>query len=190
MRAFILGLIVAVVVIGVAGYCYIRFGFVDPRADIPVGALESKLAMPALDASVDRRAPEVKNPMEVNEPNLVAGMKIYQSNCAGCHGDIHQPHGTFGTSLYPRAPQFLDDAPDMADNENFYIVRNGIRFSGMPASEKILSEQQTWQVVTFLSQIDKLPPQVSAQWKALADAAAQADPSSQPPSSTDKMQMR
>lgn len=190
MRTFVLGLIVATVIIGVAGYCYIRFGFVDPRADIPVGTAESKLAMPALDASVDRRAPEVKNPVEVNDANLAAGMKIYQANCAGCHGDVHQPHGAFGTALYPRAPQFLEDAPDMADNQNFYIVRHGIRFSGMPASEKILNEQETWQVVTFLRQMDKLPPQVSQQWKALASAAAQADPSSQPPSSTDKMQMR
>ncbi len=190
MRPFVSGLIVAVVMIGVAGFCYIRFGFVDPRADIPVGTVESKLAMPALDASVDRRAPEVKNPVEVNEPNLIAGMKIYQTNCAGCHGDVHQPRGAFGGALYPRAPQFLEDAPDMADNQNFFIVRHGIRFSGMPASEKVLNEQETWQVVTFLSQMDKLPPQVNEQWKALAGAAAQADSPSKPPSSTDKMQMR
>ena len=194
MRTFVLGFIVAVIVLGAAIFCYIRFGFVDPRASIPVGSLEKKLAMPALDASVERRAPEVKNPLEANLANLVAGMKIYQASCAGCHGDIHQPHGAFGDALYPRAPQFLEDTPDMPENQNFYIVRHGIRFSGMPANEKTLNEQQTWEVVTFLSQIDKLPPQVTEQWKTLAAAAAQPDsssqPSSPPPSSADRMHMQ
>src|ERR1700679_1584723 len=99
MRSFLLGFIGAIIVVGLGMFAYIRLGFVDPRADIPVGALESELAMPALDAAVDRRAPEAKNPVEANEANLVAGMKIYQTNCAGCHGDIHEPHATFGDSL-------------------------------------------------------------------------------------------
>ncbi len=180
----------AALLIGAAAFCYIRFGFVDPRADIPVGALERSLAMPALDAAVDRRAPDVKNPLQANQANLTAGMKIYQTNCAGCHGDIHQPHGTFGDALYPRAPQFLEDAADMPDNQNFYIVKNGIRFSGMPANGKILNTQQIWQVTTFLSHMDKLPPEVSEQWKALAGASAQADSPAQPSSSAERMRMQ
>jgi mono/diheme cytochrome c family protein len=189
MRNFLLGFIAAVVLVGVAVFAYIRFGFVDPRADMPVGVLESKLAMPALDAAVDRRAPDVKNPLEANEANLAAGMKIYQTNCAGCHGDIHQPHSEFGDALYPHAPQFLEDAPDMPENQNFYIIQHGIRLSGMPANEKSLSGQQTWLVTTFLSHMDKLPQAVSDQWKALAGGAAQQDSTSHSSSSMDKMDM-
>jgi hypothetical protein len=47
-----------------------RFGFVDPRADVETGALEMKIAMPALDASVDRRAPSLQNPMQPTDDNL------------------------------------------------------------------------------------------------------------------------
>jgi len=168
MLKFLLGFAVAVVVVVTAGFCYVRFGFVDPRADLPVDWLESKIAMPALDAAVDRRAPETHNPLQPTDDNLTAGMKIYQSNCAGCHGDIQHSHAAFGDGFYPRAPQFVEDAPDMPENQNFYIVQHGIRLSGMPAWKGALSEQETWQVTTFLSHMEKLSPQVSVEWKKAA----------------------
>jgi len=170
MLKFLLGFAVAVVVVLAAGFCYVRFGFVDPRADMPVDWLESKIAMPALDAAVDRRAPETHNPIQPTDANLVGGMKIYQSNCSGCHGDIQHSHAGFGDAFYPRAPQFVEDTPDMPENQNFYLVQHGIRLSGMPAWKGTLSNQETWEVITFLSHMDKLSPQVSAEWKTVASA--------------------
>ncbi len=125
--------------------------------------------LPGLDASVDRRAPEVHNPVAPTDANLIAGMKIYQTNCASCHGDVHQRHGMFADALYPRAPQFMEDAPDMPENQNFYIIQYGIRMSGMPAWNKLLNDQQMWQATTFLSHMDKLPPQVKDAWKAAVE---------------------
>jgi len=171
MLKFFLGFAVAVVVVLAASFCYVRFGFVDPRSDIPVGWLESRIAMPALDSAVDRRAPETHNPIQPTDANLIAGMKIYQSNCAGCHGDIQHPHAAFGDAFYPRAPQFVEDAPDMPENQNLYIIQHGIRLSGMPAWKGALSEQETWQVATFLSHMDKLRAPVSEAWKAAAVGA-------------------
>ena len=55
MLKFLLGFAVAVLVALVAGFCYLRLGFVDPRADLSVGWLETKVAMPALDGVRDCR---------------------------------------------------------------------------------------------------------------------------------------
>jgi len=162
---FLLGFISAVVLVLAAIFCYVRFGFVDPRADAEPSSLETKLAMPALDASVDRRTPDMKNPIQLNDENLLAGMKIYQSACAGCHGDISHPHSAFGDSFYPRVPQFVEDPPDMPENQNFFIIEHGVRLSGMPGWKTSLKEFQIWQVTTFLTHMDKLPPQVLAAWK-------------------------
>jgi thiosulfate dehydrogenase len=168
MRGFVLGFVVAIIVVAAAVFSYLRFGWIDPRADIPVGMLESKVAMPSLDAAVDRRAAEVKNPVAASDDNLIAGMKSYQTNCSGCHGDIHHPRSVLADALYPRAPQFVEDPPDMPENQNFYIIQHGVRLSGMPAWKQALSEQEMWQVTTFLSHMDKLPPAVSDAWKSLA----------------------
>jgi mono/diheme cytochrome c family protein len=191
MFRFLIGFVLGVVAILLGMYCYVRLGFVDPRADAEVGAIEHKVAMPALDASVDRRAPDAKNPIEPSEENLIAGMKIYQTACAGCHGDIAQPHSAFGDAFYPRAPQFVEDAPDMPESQNFYIIQHGIKLSGMPAWKTSFKEQELWQVTTFLSHMDKLQPAVAAAWKAAAAApsaggASEGDSQSQSQREKDK----
>jgi mono/diheme cytochrome c family protein len=62
----------------------------------------------------------------------------------------------------------MEDAPDMPEKQNLYIVQHGIRLSGMPAWKQALSDQQIWEVTTFLSHMDKLSPEVSEQWQAEA----------------------
>lgn len=178
MIKFVSGFLTAVVLVVLALFCYVRFGFVDPRADAEPGSLEKNLAMPALDASVDRRSGNLKNPLQPTDETLLSGMKIYQEACSGCHGDISHPHLAFGDSFYPRAPQFVEDAPDMTDSQNFYIIEHGVRLSGMPGWKTTLNESEIWQVTTFLSKMDKLPPPVLAAWKAASSQpvpAASAD---------------
>ena len=176
MLKFLAGFAAAVVIVFLAAFSYVRLGLFDPRADIAVSSLESKVAMPSLDAAVDRRAEEVHNPLQPTEANLIAGAKIYQADCASCHGDIQHTHGALAGALYPRAPQFLEDAPDMPENQNHYIIEHGIRLTGMPAWKQVLNDQQIWQVTTLLGQMDKLPSTVTDSWKAMAAASAQPEP--------------
>lgn len=171
MLKFVFGFIAGLVVALLGIFLWVRLGFVNPRADVPENVLEKYVAMPSLDAAVDRRAPEVRNPLQVTDANLIAGMKTYETNCASCHGDTRRPDSMLPDALYPRAPLFVKDAPDMPENQNFYIIDHGVRLSGMPAWKKVLNEQQIWQVTTFLSHMDKLPPEVLKQWQAVAGAA-------------------
>jgi len=168
MLKYVLGFVSGIIVVLLVAFFWLRFGLIDPQADVPENALEQGIAMPALDAAVDRRVPEVTNPAQPTADNLLAGMKIYQANCASCHGDIQRPDGTFANALYPRAPQFIKGTPDMPENQNFYIIEHGVRLSGMPAWRDVLNQEEAWQVTTFLSHMDKLPPEVTAQWKTLA----------------------
>lgn len=179
MRNLILGFAIGVIVVLAIAFLWVRFGLIDPRADTSESSIEKAIAMPSLDAAVDRHAPEVKNPLDSSDATLVAGMKIYQANCASCHGDISHPQGALAEALYPRAPQFADDAPDMPENQNFYIIQHGVRLSGMPAWKQSLSDQEMWQVTTFLSHMDKLPPSVSDQWKAAVGGPSETNSTSQ-----------
>ena len=171
MPKFVFGFIAGLVVALLGIFLWVRLGFVNPRADVPVSALEKYVAMPSLDAAEDRHAPEVRNPLQPTDDNLIAGMKVYETNCASCHGDTRRLDGMFPDALYPRAPLFVKDAPDMPENQNFYIIDHGVRLTGMPAWQKVLNEQDIWQVTTYLSYMDKLPPEVLAQWQADAGAA-------------------
>jgi mono/diheme cytochrome c family protein len=157
MRNFLLGIIFALIVLVGGVAWFVKAGRANFEADSPVSDFERRFAMGAVDASTDRHAPDVKNPLAATEENIAAGAHIYLDHCAGCHGVPSNPNSQFARSFNPPVPRFFTEAPDMPENQNFYIVQHGIRWSGMPAWNKTLSDTQTWQVVTFMSNIEKLP---------------------------------
>lgn len=165
MGKFFLGVIVTLIVLGGGAYLYLRLGYLDLRADIQPSAFEKRNAMAFMDASTDRHAPDLKNPVAPDDANLTEGVKLYKTYCAVCHGAPNHSEKNFGHPFYPPAPQFMEDAPDMPENQNFYIVQHGVRWTGMPAWGNTLSEEQIWKVVTFLSHMEKLPPAVEQQWQ-------------------------
>jgi mono/diheme cytochrome c family protein len=79
----------------------------------------------------------------------------------------------------------------MPENQNFYIIQHGVRLSGMPAWKGAFKEEEMWQVTTFLSHMDKLPPQVSTEWKMAAAGTQGADssPDVSRPEAKEKMKM-
>jgi thiosulfate dehydrogenase len=172
MKNFLIGILFTLLVGMVGSYWYMKKGYFDFGADQPPTFLEKHVAMPAVDASTDRRAPDVKNPISPTEENLVAGAQLYVNHCAGCHGVPSNREGQFGKSFFPTVPAFFKDAPDMPENQNFYIIEHGVRWSGMPAWNQSLSDAQVWQLVTFMSNIEKLPPRALSVFEATSPAAS------------------
>ncbi len=183
MRNFFTGVFLTLLIIGIAIFLAIKEGYVDFKADEEPSLLEKKFAMQAVDASTDRHAPDQKNPLTANEETLVAGTKLYINHCAGCHGVPSNPSSPFPKSFYPPVPTFFTDAPDMPENQNFYIIQHGLRWSGMPAWDKTLNDTQMWELVTFLSNIEKLPPAAKKEFD-LPGAPAAATPPPATPSSS------
>ncbi len=157
MKKFLLGIIFTLVVLCGGGYLYLKQGYFDFRADQDPTAVERSLAMAAMDAWADRHAPDVKNPVRATEESLVAGAVLYLNHCGGCHGIPSNRESKFAHAFYPPAPDFFADAPDMPENQNYYIIAHGVRWTGMPAWNKTLNDTQMWQIVAFLSNIEKLP---------------------------------
>ncbi|HZT70531.1 MAG TPA: c-type cytochrome [Terriglobia bacterium] len=165
MRLFLTGALVMLLLILVGLLFYLRAGYLDMRADIAPSRFESQSNMRFLDASVDRRAPDIASPVEPTDANLIEGIRLYKANCSMCHGAPGNPEKNFGHPFYPPAPQFMEDAPDMSEGENFYIIKHGIRWTGMPAWGSVLSDQQIWTITTFLSHMEKLPPAAEEEWQ-------------------------
>jgi len=165
MGKFIAGFIVALIVVagGVLAVAYL--GWMPTNADAVPPALERRIAMHALDASMERLAPRVNSPVAASDDNLIDGMKIYTMNCAVCHGTLNNKPSPLEKSFYPPAPQLVFDPPDDPEWHISYAIRTGVRYTGMPAWNKALSEEDIWKVTMFLSRIEKLPPKVQEYWK-------------------------
>lgn len=174
MKSFVFGILTMILILAVV-LLFALLGFVSMRADSPPSKLETAIAGYAMDASVARDAPKLPNPVAADEANLTAGARLYRDHCALCHGEPAHPKAPLADSLNPPAPQFLDDKPGMAENHNFYILQHGIRWTAMPGWKNVLSDQQLWQLVTFLSHMSDLPP---AAKQIFAESTSQTQPPS------------
>jgi len=171
MGRFLLGVIVTLLVLILGGLGFAMLGFFPTPANVPPPHLETHLAMGAVDASMERHAPHATNPLAPTDQNLEDGMKLYTMNCSLCHGGLDRNPSTLANSFYPPPPNLISDPPDDPEWHTFYTIRTGIRYTGMPAWDKTLSEQDIWKVTMLLSHMDKLPPAVQEFWKTNFNAA-------------------
>src|SRR5215470_6201174 len=165
MRNFFLGVLVTLAVLILGGFGFALLGFFPTNANATPPRFERHLAMSAVDASADRRAARNPSPVAATDQNLIDGMKIYTMHCAGCHGGLDKKAAGLAGSFYPPVPQLVLHPPDDPDWHNYYVVRNGIRYTGMPAWDKTLSDEDIWRVTLFLSHMEKLPPAAQDYWK-------------------------
>jgi mono/diheme cytochrome c family protein len=161
MKNFVQGIVFALIALSFGAWLYLRLGLADLRANVLPSWFESEISLTALHASVARQAAAGNNPIPATEANLLNGARLYRDKCADCHGRPDNPVSDYGASFYPPAPQFLKVHPRLSGRENFYIIKNGVRRTAMPAWGKIMVDSEIWEVVLFLGHLDNLPPAVN-----------------------------
>ncbi|WP_446741862.1 c-type cytochrome [Silvibacterium acidisoli] len=163
MKTFLLGLILGLLTLPLAGYFYFRTGHPPVAVTDHPFLLEKEIVRQPLHARIDKEMPKTA-PIEASATNLEAGAHIYRQQCASCHGLYGRP-SSFAAHMYPHAPQLWaphssgvvgvsDDPP----GETYWKVANGIRLTGMPAFDKVLNQTQMWQVSLLLAHADQPLP--------------------------------
>jgi mono/diheme cytochrome c family protein len=165
MGKFIAGIVFAVIAFIVAMLIYSRGGYMAVNADVTPSSVEHWVANSALDASVERQAPHVDNPVPKTDANLIDGVKLYSMNCAVCHGGLDRKRNKLGEAFYPPAPQILVRGLHDPEWHIFFVVKHGVRLTGMPAWDKVMSDDDMWKITAFVKQINQLPPAVEQQRK-------------------------
>jgi mono/diheme cytochrome c family protein len=171
MKNFLLGVLATLVVLAIGTYAFLRLGLAEVRADLPGSQLESYLMSTAVHSSVRRHAPEISNPVQPTDENLIAGGKMYLGECAGCHGTPGKPEES-GDSLYPPIPQLPTAGTQYSEAQIFWIAKHGIRRAGMFANGKWDSDQRLWTIAAFIKRMNALPAPVK---EALAPKKAEQD---------------
>ena len=165
MGKILLGVIITLLVLILGGLGFATLGLFPTSANVEPPHWERHLAMSAVDASMERHAPRVTNPLMPTDDNLKDGIKLYTMNCALCHGGLDRKPSALSTSFYPPPPNLIADSPDDPEWHIYYTIRTGVRYTGMPAWDKALSNGDMWKITMFLSHMDKLPPAVQDYWK-------------------------
>jgi len=142
-----------------------RLGLMPVSADGAHSRFEARVMPAVLHASIVRHASGETNPVSLNEDNLKAGVDTYKAMCARCHSTPEGNASIYGQSFYPPAPQLPKGMAQYTDSQLFWVIKHGIRNTGMPAWGSMLSDEEIWQIVSLLKNSQDLPPSVEAQWK-------------------------
>ena len=161
VKAFIFGIIVAVVAIAAGIYFYFSTGSAPVATSAQAMPFEKMLAKKGLNARVEKEMPKTV-PIAADASAYAAGAQVYRDNCAVCHGLPKQAKTAIAAGEYPAPPQLFEGkgVTDDPAGETYWKAENGIRLTGMPGFGKSLSTTQIWQVSLLLANADKLPPDV------------------------------
>ncbi|SRR5581483_356646 len=165
MKRVVFTLLLAAIVLAAAAIVTAYLGLWPVAATATPPGWENALAEKTLHASLERQSKGLTNPLTASPEVLSDGLKMFKANCAGCHGARSQPSMWGTQNFYPRVPQFADQPSKLSAPQMFTVIKYGIRYSGMGAWQGMMSDEEIWKVATFLEKIDKLPPEVEAQWK-------------------------
>ena len=164
MKKFIIGVIVGLLIPAIGGYFYISSGKMPVATASAPLPMEEKIAHMALRARMQKEMPK-DSPVPADEPNMTNGAHLYVENCGFCHGYPDQQAGNAAKGMFPLPPQLLSHDEMVTDDPvgaTYWKVSNGIRLTGMPGFNDILTPTQMWQISQMLAHADKLPDQTKA----------------------------
>lgn len=169
----IIGLLAILAAIGAAAFFF--GGFFNIAANHPDPDGINKVIEMVRDAAVARHATENKAPGGLDDQATIqAGAKAYsQRGCVYCHGGPGAEWAKFSEGLNPGPPDLKDAVGDLSVQEIFWVVRNGIKMTGMPsfaASDPPVPDDEIWKIAAFVKKIPDVKEEDYKAWTASPDA--------------------
>ena len=151
--------LVKILVLGsVAAVVFIYSGLYDVAAVTPHAAGTEWVLSTVMDRSVSRHAKGIQAPDLNGAPMIKNGLGDYRELCAVCHGAPGAVPSDISQGLNPPAPYLGASANELTPAELFWVTKNGIKMTGMPAFGATHSDGEIWTVVAFLERLRTLTP--------------------------------
>ena len=117
--------------------------------------------------TISHEAESIQPPADLTSPRRIdRGLVAYHQMCVMCHGAPGVEAGWIAQGLNPAPPRLADPAErelgDATAARDFWVIKNGIRMTGMAALEPTHGEQEMWDLVAFLQHLPKMTPEAYA----------------------------
>ena len=158
-------LVVTFATLAVTAVYVVRRGF---SARNEPNAAETFLARQLRHIAVPRRARQMANPVAANPEVLADAMAHFADHCAICHGNDGSGNALVGKGLYPKPPDMRQrDTQNLSDGELYYIIHNGVRFTGMPAfgPNNAGEDEDSWKLVRLIRHLPEMTDEEVARMK-------------------------
>ena len=121
-------------------------------------SFEAMLARNARHMAIPAQGRKQQNPVAASPDNLRDARLHFADHCAICHGNEGTGDTLIGKGLYPKPPDLrAAETQKLSDGELFWIIENGVRFTGMPAfGGNHGSQEDSWKLVRFIRHLPQL----------------------------------
>lgn len=157
-----IGAVATLGVLGVTGGAVVYSGMADVAADTPHGPVVYRLLETAREQAIARRITDITPPADLdNAERQRRGAGNYAAMCAECHLTPGIENSEIRRGLYPTPPDLARAEAQAGPKEaarQFWIIKHGIKASGMPAwSKGGMEDAAIWDLVAFVQRLPKIP---------------------------------
>lgn len=165
MKRFWPGVLLGILISFVVPLLVVVSGVINFAATTGPSAAEAAFAKFAVGRSMAWRVPDATNPHAGDPQAIASGSHHYADTCLACHGAPGVSPKEFAVGLNPPAPKLVDSLKKRSDAELFWIIKNGIRMTGMPALGPTHSDDDIWRIVSFVRSLPQLTDGQKSQFK-------------------------
>ena len=168
---FILGFLAALVVAVVAALAITYSGSYNVAANVPDPGLVSWLLSTNMQRSVTTHAQAVKAPAQLTDEQARQGLRIYKETCVNCHGAPGKDPSDIGKGLNPEPPYLPDTVGRWTSAQLFWIIKNGIKMTGMASYGAVHNDDEIWALVAFVQRLPNMTPEQYAKMEQASDGS-------------------
>lgn len=148
---FAVQIVVGLIIVYTGSY---NVAALDRHADLVRWALDT-----TMHRSVSGRAESIGEPEAVTAEQITAAAATYASTCAHCHGAPGSERKRWAANMRPVPPYLFEKAAEWEPREIFWIVKNGIKMTGMPAFGPEHDDAAIWGIAAFVKQLPAMTPE-------------------------------
>ena len=162
----IITVLLTIVALLLGFYIYISSGAYDISQLSPHNDLTKSIIKITTNNSIKKRSKGIIVPNNLKDTAIIiSGFKTYTQMCSGCHGAPGEPNDMVN-GWYPKPPELYKDAKESDAKEFFWITKNGIKMTAMPAFKPSQTDEQIWAITAFVTQkLSKMTAEEYKNWK-------------------------
>jgi mono/diheme cytochrome c family protein len=135
-------------------------GLFNFAADDPHWGVTARIVESARERSIESQSASISAPANLQDSKIIAsGAGEYAEMCTGCHLAPGMKDTEMRTGLYPKPPNLAEHGTHRAPAQQFWIIKHGLKMTGMPAWGLTHDDDRIWSMVAFLQKLPDLTPE-------------------------------
>jgi len=155
------------IVIAVVAAVFFFGGFYSVAATEKEPAIVESMLIQVRQASIARQAKGLTEPPESDETVRSGARAFSTRGCVNCHGAPDVEWAKWSEGLQPDPPDLKEVAGQRSRSELFWVIKNGIKMTGMPSFGATgASDDEIWTITSFVKRLPTVKPEEYKAWTA------------------------